>query len=206
MKSKPLLTTCLLISALSFAQEKKAEKLKFNQELATSLGADKYGMKPYTIVMLTTGSVKIEDKAKMGELMKGHMTNIGKLADEGKIIVAGPFLEKNKENYRGMFIFDHFWYQYVPDYFEEKSETPLCSNMVLHWYLDCSSNASHLQQPRSAFIFHRLEILFSVCRGKRCNSTVVVRTQCGSIRIDNSGTWFNVLLPSEGCRQTGILL
>ncbi|UKB79247.1 YciI family protein [Chryseobacterium sp. MEBOG07] len=106
MKSKPLLTACLLISALSFAQEKKAGKPKFNQELATSLGADQYGMKPYTIVMLTTGSTKIEDKAKMSEVMKGHMTNIGKLADEGKIIVAGPFLEKNKENYRGMFIFN----------------------------------------------------------------------------------------------------
>jgi uncharacterized protein YciI len=106
MKSRTLLTACLLISALSFAQEKKAEKTKFNQELATSLGADKYGMKPYTIVMLTTGSAKIEDKAKMSELMKGHMANIGKLADEGKIVVAGPFLEKNKENYRGMFIFN----------------------------------------------------------------------------------------------------
>jgi len=106
MKSKTLLMASLLISALSFAQEKKAEKPKYNQELATSLGADQYGMKPYTIVMLTTGSAKIEDKAKMGELMKGHMTNIGKLADEGKIVVAGPFLEKNKENYRGMFIFN----------------------------------------------------------------------------------------------------
>jgi len=106
MKSKPLLAACLLISAFSFAQEKKAEKPKYNQELATSLGADQYGMKAYTIVMLTTGSVKIEDKTKMGELMKGHMANIGKLADEGKIVVAGPFLEKNKENYRGMFIFN----------------------------------------------------------------------------------------------------
>ncbi|MEJ5051333.1 YciI family protein [Chryseobacterium culicis] len=106
MKSRTLLIAGLLISALSFAQEKKADKPKYNQELATSLGADKYGMKPYTIVMLTTGTAKIEDKAKMGELMKGHMTNIGKLADEGKIVVAGPFLEKNKENYRGMFIFN----------------------------------------------------------------------------------------------------
>jgi hypothetical protein len=97
MKSKLLLTACLLISVLSFAQEKKAEKPKYNQELATSLGADQYGMKPYTIVMLTTGSVKIEDKTKMGEVMKGHMANIVKLADEGKIIVAGPFLEKIKK-------------------------------------------------------------------------------------------------------------
>lgn len=106
MKSRTLLITALFISAFSFAQEKKTDKPKFNQELATSLGADQYGMKPYTIVMLTTGTAKIEDKAKMSSLMKGHMENIGKLANEGKIVVAGPFLEKNKENYRGMFIFN----------------------------------------------------------------------------------------------------
>ncbi|MDQ8142162.1 YciI family protein [Chryseobacterium sp. CFS15] len=106
MKIKIYLSLSFLMATLSFAQQKKTEKPKFNQELATSLGADKYGMKAYTIIMLTTGSAKIEDKAKMGKLMKGHMTNIGKLANEGKIIVAGPFLEKNKENYRGMFIFN----------------------------------------------------------------------------------------------------
>lgn len=106
MKLKIYLSLAVLAGVQSFAQEKKTEKPKFNQELATSLGADQYGMKAYTIVMLTTGTVKIEDKAKKGELMKGHMTNIGKLADEGKIVVAGPFLEKNKENYRGMFIFN----------------------------------------------------------------------------------------------------
>lgn len=81
-------------------------KIVYNQKLADSLGADHYGMKPYTIVMLTTGSAKIEDKAKMSELMKGHMSNIERLAKEGKIVVAGPFLEKNKEDYRGMFIFN----------------------------------------------------------------------------------------------------
>ena len=42
----------------------------------------------------------------MSELMKGHLANIHKLADEGKITVAGPFLEENKENYKGMFIFN----------------------------------------------------------------------------------------------------
>ena len=78
----------------------------FNQKLADSLGADQYGMKSYVIVMLTAGSVKIDDKTKMGELMKGHMENIGKLAKEGKIVVAGPFSEKNERDYRGMFIFN----------------------------------------------------------------------------------------------------
>ena len=78
----------------------------FNQKLADSLGADKYGMKPYVIVMLTTGTAKIDDKTKMTELMEGHMNNIGKLAKEGKITIAGPFSEKNQRNYRGMFIFN----------------------------------------------------------------------------------------------------
>lgn len=104
MRLRIFLSSFIFFIGFTFAQQKK-EKPKFNQELATSLGADKYGMKAYTIVMLTTGTAKIEDKAKMGELMKGHMGNIQKLAGEGKIVVAGPFLEMNKEN-RGMFIFN----------------------------------------------------------------------------------------------------
>ena len=96
---KFILIVWLFAATFSLAQ-KTTEQPKYNQELATKLGADKYGMKAYTIVMLTTGPTKIEDKAKMGELMKGHLGNIGKLADEGKIVVAGPFLEKNKENYQ----------------------------------------------------------------------------------------------------------
>lgn len=106
MRLRIFLTLFIFATISSSAQEKKTESPKFNQELATSLGADKYGMKPYTIVMLTTGSVKIDDQTKMGDIMKGHMANIGKLADEGKIVVAGPFLGKNKQNYRGMFIFN----------------------------------------------------------------------------------------------------
>jgi len=105
MKTKTIVILSLFATSFLFAQ-KKTEKPKFNQQLATELGADKYGMKAYTIVMLTTGAAKIEDKTKMGELMKGHLTNIRKLADEGKIIVAGPFTEDNKQNFEGMFIFN----------------------------------------------------------------------------------------------------
>lgn len=57
-------------------------KISYNQKLADSLGADQYGMKAYTIVMLKTGTAKIDDKEKRSELMKGHMENIGKLAKE----------------------------------------------------------------------------------------------------------------------------
>lgn len=98
-----ILTSILFFAA---ALNLNAQSTKYNKKLADSLGADNYGMKPYYIVMLTTGKVKIENKAKMSELMKGHLANIGKLADEGKITVAGPFFEKNERNYRGMFIFN----------------------------------------------------------------------------------------------------
>lgn len=105
MKTKIILSFLLFTAIFSFAQ-KKAEKPKFNQELATKLDADKYGMKPYVIVMLTTGATKIEDKTKMNDLLKAHLGNIRKLADEGKIVVAGPFTGENKQNFEGMFIFN----------------------------------------------------------------------------------------------------
>ncbi len=78
---------------------------KFDQKLADSLGADQYGMKNYFLVILKTGESdsKITDKAKRSELFKAHMTNIQKMADEGKLAVAGPF-GNNKNQYRGIFI------------------------------------------------------------------------------------------------------
>lgn len=75
----------------------------YDQELAEKLGADEYGMKTYVFVILKTGSVTIDDQAKVTELFNGHMENINKLAEEGKLIVAGPFY-KNENNYRGIFI------------------------------------------------------------------------------------------------------
>ncbi len=75
----------------------------FDQELANSLGADDYGMKSYSFVILKKGSVVITDEQEKQKLMRGHLDNISRLAAEGKLIVAGPF-GKNDLNYRGLFI------------------------------------------------------------------------------------------------------
>lgn len=91
----------MLFSAFSNAQNKD-----FDQKLADSLGADQYGMKTYYLLILKKGKTEITDKAKKSELMKGHMENIGKLAKSGKLIVAGPMLEKNERDYSGIFILD----------------------------------------------------------------------------------------------------
>src|SRR5690606_34428702 len=67
------------------------------------LGADDYGMKSYVLVMLKTGSNKTTDKVLIADSFRGHMENIGRLVDEGKLIVAGP-MGKNDKGYRGIFI------------------------------------------------------------------------------------------------------
>lgn len=81
------------------------EPVKYDSTLAKQLGADEYGMKSYTFVILTTGDSTINDENRVQELFSGHLKNIERLADEGKLIVAGP-LGKNEHNYRGLFIFD----------------------------------------------------------------------------------------------------
>ncbi|HEY1025051.1 MAG TPA: YciI family protein [Sphingobacteriaceae bacterium] len=75
----------------------------YDEALARSLGADDYGMKSYIFVILKTGPNQIADKEKVNDLFKGHLDNINKLANEGKLVVAGPF-GKNDRSYRGLFI------------------------------------------------------------------------------------------------------
>jgi len=78
----------------------------YDPELAKRLGADEYGMKTYVLCILKTGPNDAKIKGKDRDAaFAGHMANIGRLADEGKLAVAGPF-EKNALTYRGLFIFN----------------------------------------------------------------------------------------------------
>lgn len=77
--------------------------LVYDSLLAQKLGADAYGMRSYYFVLLTTGPVVSEDKTLTDSLFSGHMQNIGQMAKDGKLVVAGPFF-KNDRNYRGIFI------------------------------------------------------------------------------------------------------
>lgn len=76
---------------------------KYDKVLADSLGADDYGMKMYVLVILKTGPVNTSDKSTTDSLFGGHLQNIRRMANQGKLVVAGP-LEKNEKNYRGIFI------------------------------------------------------------------------------------------------------
>lgn len=94
-----------LLSLLVVSVYGQSDNPRYDKALADSLGADDYGMKPYVLVMLKTGSNKVEDKPTLDSLFRGHMANIHRLADNGKLVVAGP-LKKNDKTYRGIFIFN----------------------------------------------------------------------------------------------------
>lgn len=76
---------------------------KYDKAMADSMKGDDYGMKMYVLAILKTGPANITDTARTNKLFEGHMANIGRLAKEGKLIVAGP-MRKNDRNYRGIFI------------------------------------------------------------------------------------------------------
>jgi len=101
---KKILLTILLMALSLHINAQKNDNL-YDKNLADSLGADDYGMKSYILVILKTGTNKIENKTILDSLFSGHMANINRLAEEGKLIVAGP-LKKNDQSYRGIFILD----------------------------------------------------------------------------------------------------
>jgi uncharacterized protein len=83
-----------------------AQEHAFDSELAKRLGADERGMKMYVLCILKTGPKDAEVKGdERKEIFAGHFANIGRLADEGKLAVAGPF-GKNDKAYRGLYIFN----------------------------------------------------------------------------------------------------
>ncbi|MBC5773760.1 hypothetical protein H8S95_06775 [Pontibacter sp. KCTC 32443] len=97
--------TLAILCCLGFAANAQTQNPTYNKALADSLGADNYGMKQYVLVILKTGSNTTTDKQKLNEYFRGHMENIGRLAKEGKLVIAGP-LGKNDKAYRGIFILD----------------------------------------------------------------------------------------------------
>ena len=97
-----------LLSVIGFSQAASAaaevKASKFDAALAKKVGADEHGMRPYVLAILKTGpnDAKVTGDARK-EIFKGHFANMGRLAAEGKLAVAGPFNDPEKK-YRGLFI------------------------------------------------------------------------------------------------------
>ena len=60
-----------------------------------------------TFVYLLTGpSSATNTREHKSEIFKGHMANMQKLADEGKLLIAGPFAKPSDPAWRGIFVYD----------------------------------------------------------------------------------------------------
>lgn len=101
---KGLLT--LFFFACSFCAGAQARHPKTFKVAPDKPGKDSLTLKQYYFVMLTKGPRRdeITDTAVINKLQAGHMGNMKRLADEGKLLVAGPFGDDG--NWRGIFIFD----------------------------------------------------------------------------------------------------
>jgi len=98
-----LLTVNLIFGQSNDPKDTTVANPNYDKALADKLGGDDYGMKNYFFVILKTGTNTTADKGLISESFRGHLDNINKLVEEGKIIVAGPF-GKNENGYRGIFI------------------------------------------------------------------------------------------------------
>ncbi|MDZ7685321.1 MAG: YciI family protein [Gammaproteobacteria bacterium] len=76
----------------------------FDRELAEQLGADQHGMAHYVIAFLKAGPDRDKPKDEAARLQRAHLDNIQRLAEEGKLLLAGPFLGEGE--LRGIYIFD----------------------------------------------------------------------------------------------------
>ncbi len=97
MKRIIFLTACFLIAGFSsFAQNKlKPTKTKPSPENT---------IRQYWFVMLLKGDNRTQDSVTAAKIQEGHMANITRLYNEGKLKVAGPFGDDGA--WRGIFIFD----------------------------------------------------------------------------------------------------
>lgn len=107
----------LALAALSFISCERERKSctddtifsQDNSELydslyAKHLGADDYGMKSYVMAFLKAGPNRDQDSTTRAQLQRAHLDNIMRLSNEGKLVLAGPFLDD--EEIRGIYIFN----------------------------------------------------------------------------------------------------
>src|SRR5829696_4242623 len=102
-----ILGASTLIAFGQQAQETAAAApVKYDAELAKKLGGNDNGMKSYVLCILKTGpkDASVQGKER-DDIFAGHAANIQRLANEGKLAIAGPF-EKNDKNYRGLYVFN----------------------------------------------------------------------------------------------------
>lgn len=98
-----VLAISVLLAACNSVPAKHQSTESYDVTLAQSLGADEYGMRRYVLVVLKTGPTPVPKGDERTRMFKGHMANMQRLADEGKLVMAGPL--DGVDGWRGIFVF-----------------------------------------------------------------------------------------------------
>lgn len=76
----------------------------YDPVMAKKYGADDYGMRKYVMAFLSRGPNRNIDKDEADKLQRAHLDNINRMAEEGKLALAGPFF--GDSDLRGIYIFN----------------------------------------------------------------------------------------------------
>ncbi|MCE3259599.1 MAG: hypothetical protein K0S12_1240 [Bacteroidetes bacterium] len=106
MKKLNFTLVFVFAALVSLSQTKKetVKKPKYDAALAKKLQADDHGMHKYVIAFLKAGPNRNQDSATAAQLQAAHMANIGRMAENGDLVLAGPFMDKGE--LRGIYIFN----------------------------------------------------------------------------------------------------
>ena len=111
---KLLLLFVLAVFAISVSAQDQRE-FSYNE------GDTTYTMKRYVFMLLNSGETKSKTNEEAAKYQEMHMAHLGKLAESGKLIVAGPF-DGDKGDHRGLLIFD---VETVEEALELEGEDPM---------------------------------------------------------------------------------
>lgn len=96
MKTLIVSVFVLIISFASNAQDQR--------EFSYEEGDSTYVMKRYVFMLLNSGETKSKTEEEAAGFQEMHLAHLSKMAESGKLIVAGPF--EGGGEHRGLLIFD----------------------------------------------------------------------------------------------------
>jgi uncharacterized protein len=95
---------CCLLLALEGSALYGQTNASYDSLLARRLGADGIGMKVYVMAFLKKGPNRSQDSTEAARLQAAHMANIQRMAAEGSLVLAGPFMDDG--DLRGIYVFN----------------------------------------------------------------------------------------------------